>query len=78
MVSSDEKRRLMADYGEPARPRVIIVKAVAGLLIVAVIAAIGVSYPQRDETRLAGESTKSGSAKSTGESVSGKQAATGR
>lgn len=82
MVSPDEKRRLIADYGGPMRPRAIVAKALAGLLIVAVIAAIGASYPERDETRVARGTVKSGTksdnAKPAAGGVTGKQAATGR
>lgn len=43
MVSSSEKRRLLDAYREPVDARAAIAKCIAGLLIVAGIALIGVS-----------------------------------
>ena len=50
MVSSSEKRRLLEAYREPIDARAAIAKCVAGLVIVAGIALIGVSSGEGELT----------------------------
>lgn len=49
MVGSEEKRRLIDAYGDPLGHRWPVAKAVAGLLIVALISVLGAIYGEREE-----------------------------
>ena len=44
MVNASEKRRLLESYRKPVNARAAIARAVAGLLIVAIVALIGERY----------------------------------
>ena len=69
MVGSEEKRRLIDAYNDPDDRRPV-ARAVAGLLIVAIISLVGVSYGERD--------AESAGATADAAKASAKRVATGR
>ena len=64
MVGSEEKRRLIADYRDALEERRAVARSAAGLMIVALVAAVGVIDAVPGEMDAAAASATSNAAKS--------------
>lgn len=77
MVNSEQKRKLIADYGDSLDAPVAVARSVAGLLIVVLIALVGATSPDQTSDSSAKAEAPQAGGKAAAE-LSAKRVATGR
>ena len=76
MINSEQKRRLIADYGDPLDARAAVARSIAGLLMIVLIALIATSPEDTYDSSAKADAAKGGAKGAA--AISEKRVATSR